>query len=117
MPRNVYGATGLPHAYVAPLVDAPSILTAAFDAGYRFFDTAEIYGPFEDPHLNERVVGEALAWVLAKGAVPIPGSRKPERPRKNLAAADSVLTADEVADIDAALDATAMSDVFGGTKN
>ncbi len=59
----------------------------------------------------------SLAWVMAKGAVPIPGSRKPERLRENLAAADIVLTANEAADIDAALDATAMSDVFGGTKN
>ena len=40
----------------------------------------------------------SLAWVMAKGAVPIPGSRKPERLRENLAATD-------------------MSDVFGGTKN
>ncbi|WP_168161755.1 MULTISPECIES: hypothetical protein [unclassified Corynebacterium] len=46
-----------------------------------------------------------------------PGSRKPEHLRENLAAADIVLTANEVTDIDAALDATAMSDVFGGTKN
>ena len=63
-------------------------------------------------------VGEELgAQFIAKCAVPIPGSRKPERLRENLAAADIVLTANEVADIDAALDATAMSDVFGGTKN
>lgn len=59
----------------------------------------------------------SLAWVMAKGAVPIPGSRKPERLRENLAATDFVLTADGVADIDAALDATAMSEVFGGTKS
>ncbi|MCQ9345293.1 aldo/keto reductase [Corynebacterium phoceense] len=59
----------------------------------------------------------SLAWVMAKGAVPIPGSRKPERLRENLAATDIVLTADEVADIDAALDVTAVSEVFGGTKS
>lgn len=59
----------------------------------------------------------SLPWFIAKCAVPIPGSRKPERLRENLAAADIVLTANEVADIDVALDVTAMSDVFGGTKN
>ncbi|MDK7137843.1 hypothetical protein QP414_00780 [Corynebacterium simulans] len=67
---------------------------------------------------QQRGAGEELgAQFIAKCAVPIPGSRQPEHLRENLAAADIVLTANEVADIDAALDATAMSDVFGGTKN
>ncbi len=45
----------------------------------------------------------SLAWLIAKGAVPIPGSRKSERLRENLAATDIVLTA--------------MSEVFCGTKS
>ena len=39
--------------------DGVSVIRAAFDAGVRFFDTAEVYGPF----LNEDVVGEALQPV------------------------------------------------------
>ena len=31
-----------------------------------FFDTAEVYGTPEDPHVNERLVGEALASVRDK---------------------------------------------------
>ena len=36
-----------------------AIIRAAVDAGIRFFDTAEVYGPYT----NEEVVGEALAPV------------------------------------------------------
>ena len=45
----------------------------------------------------------ALAWLLAKSPsiVPIPGTRKIDRLRENIAAADVSLTAAEVADIDA----------------
>ena len=48
----------------------------------------------------------ALAWLLAKSPsiVPIPGSRRPERVTENLQAAEVVLTADEVAEIDARSD-------------
>ena len=44
----------------------------------------------------------ALAWLLAKGPgiVPIPGSRRPERVAENNAAAEVVLTPEEVAEID-----------------
>jgi len=44
----------------------------------------------------------ALAWLLAKepGIVPIPGSRRPERVAENNAAAEVVLTPEEVAEID-----------------
>lgn len=45
--------------------------------------------------------------------VPIPGSRDPGRLKENAAAADVVLYAREVADLDAALDRMTMSDVFG----
>ena len=36
--------------------DGVTVIRAAYEAGVRFFDTAEVYGPF----LNEEVVGEAL---------------------------------------------------------
>lgn len=57
----------------------------------------------------------SLAWMLCKKPwiVPIPGSRRPERLRENLAAADVELSADEVARIDAALDGMDLA-VFGG---
>lgn len=58
----------------------------------------------------------SLAWMLAKRPyiVPIPGSRKEIRIRENLAAADIVLTREEVAKMDQALDQMPMSQVFGG---
>ena len=57
----------------------------------------------------------SLAWVLAKSPriIPIPGSRKPERLRENLAAADVLLTREEVERIDALLDTLDLM-VFGG---
>lgn len=57
----------------------------------------------------------SLAWMLAKRPyiVPIPGSRKESRIRENLAAADIVLTREEVAKMDQALDQMPMSQVFG----
>jgi aryl-alcohol dehydrogenase-like predicted oxidoreductase len=44
----------------------------------------------------------ALAWVLAQGdsVVPIPGTTRPERVEENVAAADVVLTADELRAVD-----------------
>jgi aryl-alcohol dehydrogenase-like predicted oxidoreductase len=46
----------------------------------------------------------ALAWVLAQGPdiVPIPGTTKPQRVEENVAAAELVLTAEELARLDAA---------------
>ena len=57
----------------------------------------------------------SLAWMLCKKPwiVPIPGSRKPERLRENLGAAQVELAAEEVARIDAALDSMDLA-VFGG---
>ncbi|WP_200797444.1 aldo/keto reductase [Streptoalloteichus hindustanus] len=45
----------------------------------------------------------ALAWVLAVGehVIPIPGTRNPRYLRDNLAAVDLVLTADDLAELDA----------------
>lgn len=60
----------------------------------------------------------SLAWMLNKKRyiVPIPGTRKLKRLAENLDAADIVLTTDEVAALDKALDNMTMSDVFGGTR-
>ena len=59
----------------------------------------------------------SLAWMIDRPEhiVPIPGSRKPERMRENLAAGEVNLSAAEVAELDAALDGMEMSDVYGGT--
>ncbi len=57
----------------------------------------------------------SLAWMLCKKPyiVPIPGSRKAERLRENFEAGNLILTAEEIAQIDAKLD-TMEFDVFGG---
>ena len=56
------GCMGFSHAYGAPTErnEAIRMIQAAFDIGYTFFDTAEVYGTHEDPHQNEILVGEAL---------------------------------------------------------
>ena len=60
----------------------------------------------------------SLAWMLAKRPyiVPIPGSRTLSRLQENLGAAEIVLTKEEVAQIDDALDHMTMSQVFGGHR-
>jgi aryl-alcohol dehydrogenase-like predicted oxidoreductase len=60
----------------------------------------------------------SLAWMLCKKSwiVPIPGTRKVERMIENAGSAAVMLTADEVAKIDNALDTMQMSAVFGGTN-
>lgn len=56
------GCMGFSHAYGAPteISETIGMLHNAFDLGYTFFDTAEVYGTAEDPHVNEQLVGEAL---------------------------------------------------------
>ncbi len=63
-----YGCMGLSHAYGEALdeKEAVRVLREAFEAGYTFFDTAEVYGTEDDPHVNERLVGEALKEVRDK---------------------------------------------------
>ncbi|MCM1362097.1 MAG: aldo/keto reductase [Clostridiales bacterium] len=58
----VMGCMGLSHAYGAPTEknEAIRLLHQAVDLGYTFFDTAEVYGTADDPHINEEIVGEAL---------------------------------------------------------
>ena len=57
----------------------------------------------------------SLAWMLCKKPwiIPIPGSRKLERLRENIGAADVMLTPTEIADIDSRLDRMELL-VFGG---
>ena len=56
------GCMGLSHAYGTPVKkeEFMSLLADSVDMGYTFFDTAEVYGTPDDPHLNEEMVGEAL---------------------------------------------------------
>ena len=58
----------------------------------------------------------SLAWMMAKGIVPIPGTRKLQRLEENIGAADILLTDEEVSRIDETLNTIKMSDVFGGHK-
>src|SRR3954467_7071229 len=53
------GCMGISFGYAAKLSreDGIALIRAAVERGVTFFDTAEVYGPFE----NEEVVGEALA--------------------------------------------------------
>ncbi len=56
------GCMGFSHAYGAPTErkEAIKAIQAAYEMGYTFFDTAEVYGTAENPHENELLVGEAL---------------------------------------------------------
>lgn len=62
------GCMGFSHAYGPPTEDGEAIqaIRAAFDMGYTVFDTAETYGTAEDPHHNEKLVGEALKDVRSQ---------------------------------------------------
>ena len=59
----------------------------------------------------------SLAWMLCKKPwiVPIPGTRKLCRLKENIGTADIRLSSEEIKNIDAALDAMQMSDVFSGS--
>ena len=60
----------------------------------------------------------SLAWMLCKKPyiVPIPGTRKLSRLSENAGAAEILLSAEEVAAIDKALEGMEMSQVFGGSR-
>lgn len=53
---------GLSHAYGKPVEknEAIHLLQQALDEGYTYFDTAEVYGTPQDPHINETLLGEAF---------------------------------------------------------
>ena len=57
------GCMGMTHAYGKPAnkKDMTELLAEAVDMGYTLFDTSEIYGTPENPHLNEELLGEALS--------------------------------------------------------
>lgn len=59
------GCMGFSHAYGPPAEDSDAIqaIRSAFDMGYTMFDTSETYGTADDPHRNEKLVGEALKDV------------------------------------------------------
>lgn len=59
------GCMGFSHAYGAPTEDkeAVRLIRRAAEIGYTFFDTAEVYGTQENPHINEELVGEALSGI------------------------------------------------------
>ena len=59
------GCMGFSHAYGAATdeEEAVKLIRGAYDMGYTFFDTAEVYGTADDPHVNERIVGRALESV------------------------------------------------------
>ena len=62
------GCMGFSHAYGAPTEEKEVIrlLHRAVEMGYTFFDTAQVYGIPEDPHINERLVGKALSTCRNK---------------------------------------------------
>lgn len=57
------GCMGFSHAYGKPTSNQETIerIAQAVEMGYTFFDTAEVYGTSQDPHINEELVGKALA--------------------------------------------------------
>ena len=97
------GCMGFSHAYGAPTEQKETVrlLRRAAEMGYTFFDTAEVYGTPEDPHINECLVGEALApygdqavistkfglrFDFESGKVPLPlvPDSRPETIRKSV---------------------------------
>lgn len=56
------GCMGMSHAYgpAADKKEMTELLSRAVAMDYTFFDTAEVYGTSDDPHHNERLLGEAL---------------------------------------------------------
>ena len=56
------GCMGMSHGYGSPAdkKEMGELLAKAVDMGYTFFDTAEVYGTPENPHINEELLGEML---------------------------------------------------------
>lgn len=56
------GCMGMSHAYGAASTqrEAQNLIEKAIDLGCTFFDTAEVYGTSDDPHHNEKLLGEVL---------------------------------------------------------
>ena len=62
------GCMGMSHGNGAPMDerDAVNLLREAVEVGYTYFDTAETYGFAEDPHHNEKLLGEAFEGMRDK---------------------------------------------------
>ena len=56
------GCMGMSHGYGSPAdkKEMGKLLAKAVAMGYTFFDTAEVYGTPENPHINEELLGEML---------------------------------------------------------
>lgn len=80
-------------------------------------DLLELLQTIADNH-HASLAQVSLAWMINKKPyiVPIPGSRHLNRLEDNAKAADIKMTPDEVKQLDQALAAIPMSDVFGGAK-
>lgn len=82
------GCMGFSHAYGAPTGhdEAVAAIRQAVEIGYTMFDTAEVYGTADDPHQNERLVGEALApyrdkvQIVTKFGIRFAESDTPNKP-------------------------------------
>lgn len=82
------GCMGFSHAYGAPTGhdEAVAAIRQAVEIGYTMFDTAEVYGTADDPHQNERLVGEALAscrdkvQIVTKFGIHFAESDTPNKP-------------------------------------
>lgn len=82
------GCMGFSHAYGAPTGhdEAVAAIRQAVEIGYTMFDTAEVYGTADDPHANERLVGEALApyrdkvRIVSKFGIHFAESDTPNKP-------------------------------------
>lgn len=82
------GCMGFSHAYGAPTGhdEAVAAIRQAVEIGYTMFDTAEVYGTADDPHQNERLVGEALApyrdkvQIVSKFGIHFAESDTPNKP-------------------------------------
>ena len=63
-----FGCMGMSHAYgtVSTQKEAEELIAKAIDEGCTFFDTAEVYGTAEDPHHNEKLLGEVLRPYRSK---------------------------------------------------
>ena len=71
-----FGCMGMSSGYGPPKdkKEMTSVLRAAVEQGVTFFDTAEVYGP----HINEALVGEALAPFRGKVAIATKFGFKPD---------------------------------------
>ena len=92
----------------------PQYTPEAFDANRALFEYLRALAQEK----NATPAQISLAWMICKKPyiVPIPGSRKVERIRENIGAADIALTAAEVASIDEKLSQLDMSPMYGVRK-